>query len=124
MPALEALLRSAHRIVAVYTQPDRPAGRGQQVAASAVKQCALRHGVPIEQPATLKDPAAIERLKQRSADLMVVAAYGLLLPQSVLDTPRLGCMTPTRSCHVQSSHLRAHMSPVAANEKVGHGAAA
>lgn len=92
MPALEALLRSPHRVVAVYTQPDRPAGRGQQVAASAVKQCALRHGVPIEQPATLKDPAAIERLQQSSADLMVVAAYGLLLPQSALDAPRLGCI--------------------------------
>ena len=71
MPALEALLRSPHRVVAVYTQPDRPAGRGQQVAASAVKQCALRHGVPIEQPATLKDAVAIDRLKQESADLMV-----------------------------------------------------
>jgi methionyl-tRNA formyltransferase len=92
VPALEALLRSSHRVVAVYTQPDRPAGRGQQVAASAVKQCALRHGVPVEQPATLKDPAAIERLKQASADLMVVAAYGLLLPQSALDAPRLGCI--------------------------------
>lgn len=92
MPALEALLRSSHRIVAVYTQPDRPAGRGQQVAASAVKQCAMRHGVPVEQPATLKDSAAVERLKQWSADLMVVAAYGLLLPQSVLQMPRLGCV--------------------------------
>jgi methionyl-tRNA formyltransferase len=92
VPALEALLRSSHRVVAVYTQPDRPAGRGQQVAASAVKQCALRHGVPIEQPATLKDPAAIERLQQASADLMVVAAYGLLLPQSALDAPRFGCI--------------------------------
>jgi methionyl-tRNA formyltransferase len=92
VPALEALLRSSHRVVAVYTQPDRPAGRGQQVAASAVKQCALRHGVPIEQPATLKDAEAVERLKHWSADLMVVAAYGLLLPQSVLQTPRLGCV--------------------------------
>jgi methionyl-tRNA formyltransferase len=92
VPALEALLRSPHRIVAVYTQPDRPAGRGQQVAASAVKQCALRHGVPVEQPATLKDPDAVQRLKQWSADLMIVAAYGLLLPQAVLDTPRLGCI--------------------------------
>jgi methionyl-tRNA formyltransferase len=92
VPALEALLRSSHRVVAVYTQPDRPAGRGQNVAASAVKQCAMRHGVPVEQPATLKDPAAVERLAHRSADLMVVAAYGLLLPQSVLQTPRLGCI--------------------------------
>ena len=92
MPALEALLSSPHRVVAVYTQPDRPAGRGQQVAASAVKQCALRHGVPVEQPATMKDPAAVHRLQQWSADLMIVVAYGLLLPQSVLDTPRLGCI--------------------------------
>ena len=92
MPALEALLRSAHRVVAVYTQPDRPAGRGQQLAASAVKQCAVRHGVPVEQPATLREPAAVERLQHWSADVMVVAAYGLLLPQSILQTPRLGCI--------------------------------
>ena len=92
MPALEALLRSSHRVAAVYTQPDRPAGRGQQLAASAVKQCALRHGLPVEQPATLREPAAVERLQNWSADVMVVAAYGLLLPQAVLHTPRLGCV--------------------------------
>ena len=92
MPALEALLRSAHRVVAVYTQPDRPAGRGQQLAASAVKQCAVRHGLPVEQPVTLREPAAVERLQRWSADVMVVAAYGLLLPQSILQTPRLGCI--------------------------------
>lgn len=92
MPALEALLSSPHQIVAVYTQPDRPAGRGQQLAASAVKQCAVRHGLPVEQPPTLRDLAAIERLRSWSADLMIVAAYGLLLPQSVLETPRLGCV--------------------------------
>ncbi len=92
VPALEALLSSPHRIVAVYTQPDRPAGRGQQLAASAVKRCAVRHGLPVEQPATLRDAAAVERLQSWSADLMVVAAYGLLLPQSVLQTPRLGCV--------------------------------
>jgi methionyl-tRNA formyltransferase len=92
VPALEALLGSSHRIVAVYTQPDRPAGRGQQLAASAVKQCALRHELPVEQPATLREPAAVEQLRRWSADLMVVAAYGLLLPQSILQTPRLGCV--------------------------------
>ena len=59
---------------------------------SAVKQCALRHGLPVEQPATLRDPAAVERLQRWSADVMVVAAYGLLLPQSILQTPRLGCI--------------------------------
>lgn len=89
---LDALLRSSHRVVAVYTQPDRPAGRGRQLAASPVKRMALEHGVPVEQPATLKDPAAVERLASFSADLMIVVAYGLLLPQTVLDTPRLGCI--------------------------------
>ena len=92
MPALDALVRSSHRVVAVYTQPDRPAGRGQQLAASAVKQCAVSHGLPVEQPATLREPAAVERLQRWSADVMIVAAYGLLLPQSILDTPRLGCI--------------------------------
>jgi methionyl-tRNA formyltransferase len=92
VPALEALVSSSHKVVAVYSQPDRPAGRGQQLAASAVKQCAVRHGLPVEQPATLRDAAAVERLQRWSADLMVVAAYGLLLPQAVLQTPRLGCL--------------------------------
>jgi methionyl-tRNA formyltransferase len=92
VPALEALLRSSHQVVAVYTQPDRPAGRGQQLAASAVKQCAVRHGLPVEQPATLREPAALERLQRWSPDIMVVAAYGLLLPQAILQTPRLGCI--------------------------------
>jgi methionyl-tRNA formyltransferase len=92
VPALEALLRASHRVVAVYTQPDRPAGRGQQLAASAVKQCAERHALPVEQPATLREPAAVERLQRWSADVMIVAAYGLLLPQSILQTPRLGCI--------------------------------
>ncbi|MET0535748.1 MAG: methionyl-tRNA formyltransferase, partial [Steroidobacter sp.] len=81
-----------HRVLAIYTQPDRPAGRGQQVTMSAVKQCALKHELPVEQPQTLKDAAAVERLAQWSADLMIVVAYGLLLPKTVLDTPRLGCV--------------------------------
>jgi methionyl-tRNA formyltransferase len=92
VPALEALLDSSHRVVAVYTQPDRPAGRGQQLAASAVKQCAVRHGLPVEQPATLRESSAVEQLQRWSADVMVVAAYGLLLPQAILETPRLGCI--------------------------------
>lgn len=92
VPALEALVASSHRVEAVYTQPDRPAGRGRHVAMSAVKQSALRHGLAIEQPATLRDPAALERLRSFSADVMVVVAYGLLLPAPVLQTPRLGCI--------------------------------
>jgi methionyl-tRNA formyltransferase len=92
VPALKALIASRHRVLAVYTQPDRRAGRGQQVTMSAVKQCALHHELPVEQPLTLKDPAAVERLAQYSADLMIVVAYGLLLPKAVLETPRLGCV--------------------------------
>jgi methionyl-tRNA formyltransferase len=92
VPALEALIASRHRVLAVYTQPDRPSGRGQHVTMSAVKQCALKHQLPVEQPQTLKDPAAVERLAQYKADLMIVVAYGLLLPKTVLDTPRFGCV--------------------------------
>ena len=92
VPALEALAASAHRVVAVYTQPDRPAGRGQQLAMSAVKQCALRHSLPVEQPPTLRDPEAVERLAALRPDVMVVVAYGLILPANVLAIPRLGCV--------------------------------
>lgn len=92
VPALQALLRSEHRVLAVYTQPDRPAGRGRHLAMSAVKQCALEAGLSVEQPSTLRDPAAVDRLTGWSADLMIVVAYGLLLPEPVLRTPRLGCV--------------------------------
>jgi methionyl-tRNA formyltransferase len=91
VPALGALHAAGHPIVAVYTQPDRPAGRGQEVGAGPVKRCALALGLPIEQPATLRSPEAVARLKEHDADLMVVAAYGLILPPSVLELPRLGC---------------------------------
>lgn len=92
VPALEALSASRHRVLAVYTQPDRPAGRGQQLAMSAVKQCALRHRLPVEQPPTLRDQAAVERLASWNADVMVVVAYGLILPADVLAIPALGCL--------------------------------
>jgi methionyl-tRNA formyltransferase len=92
VPALEALVASRHQVVAVYTQPDRPAGRGQQLTMSAVKQCALRHGLPVEQPKTLRDPATVERLASWRPDVMVVVAYGLILPADVLQIPRLGCL--------------------------------
>ncbi len=91
VPALDALHGRGHAIVAVYTQPDRPAGRGQSVASSPVKQRALELGLPVEQPATLRSPEAVERLRGLDADLMVVAAYGLILPREVLEVPRLGC---------------------------------
>ena len=89
---LAALLVQAHPVVAVYTQPDRPAGRGRRPTASAVKQLAADHGIPVEQPASLHAPDALESLKAYDGDLMIVAAYGLLLPEAVLNAPRLGCM--------------------------------
>ncbi|MDD3517373.1 MAG: methionyl-tRNA formyltransferase [Chromatiales bacterium] len=92
VPALKALIDSPHEVVAVYTQPDRPAGRGRKLTPSPVKQVALEHAIPVEQPKTLKDAEAQQRLAGYTPDLMVVAAYGLILPQAVLDLPRLGCI--------------------------------
>jgi len=92
VPALDALHAAGHTMVAAYTQPDRPAGRGRVLAAGPVKQRALALGIPVEQPATLKTADAVERLASYGADLMVVVAYGLILPQAILDTPRLGCL--------------------------------
>jgi methionyl-tRNA formyltransferase len=91
VPALDALMRSDHHVVAVYTQPDRPAGRGRNLRTSAVKQAAIRHALPVIQPARFSDPGAMDTLQQIKADLMVVVAYGLILPPEVLATPELGC---------------------------------
>ena len=92
LPPLQALIGSEHQLVAVYTQPDRPAGRGRKIQFSPVKQCALEHGLKLLQPASFKNLEAINQLRSLQADLMVVAAYGILLPQAVLDAPRLGCI--------------------------------
>ena len=89
---LKALLDTPHQIIAVYSQPDRPAGRGQKLTPSPVKQLALQHAIPVFQPQTLRDPAAQAELAALKPDLMVVVAYGLILPQLVLDVPRLGCI--------------------------------
>lgn len=89
---LQALLDAGRQVVAVYTQPDRPAGRGQKLMPSPVKQLAEQHGIPVHQPQRLRDPAAQAELAGLNADLMVVVAYGLILPQAVLDMPRLGCI--------------------------------
>ncbi len=89
---LQALTDAGREVIAVYTQPDRPAGRGQKLMPSPVKQLALQHNIPVHQPQTLRDPAAQAELASLQADLMVVVAYGLILPQAVLDMPRLGCI--------------------------------
>ncbi len=90
--ALIALIGSEHEVVAVYTQPDRPAGRGRKLRASPVKEVALEHNIPVLQPNNLKEAETQDELRSFNADVMVVAAYGLILPQVVLDIPRLGCL--------------------------------
>jgi methionyl-tRNA formyltransferase len=92
VPALSALIEGRHDVVAVYTQPDRPAGRGRKTLPSPVKQRALEAGLPVLQPLSLKDAATQAELAGWDADLLVVAAYGLILPQAVLDIPRHGCV--------------------------------
>ena len=92
VPPLKALLASAHEVVAVYTQPDRPAGRGRKLAASPVQQLALEQGVPVYQPDNFKAEEEVDRLSALQADLMVVVAYGLLLPETVLNATRIGCI--------------------------------
>ncbi|MDF9392464.1 MULTISPECIES: methionyl-tRNA formyltransferase [Methylococcus] len=92
VPALRALIASGNPPCAVYTQPDRPAGRGRRIASSPVKQLASDHGLPVFQPESLKGPEELERLRELAPDLMVVVAYGLILPPPVLTVPRLGCV--------------------------------
>lgn len=89
---LAALLTTEHEICAVYTQPDRPSGRGRKLTASPVKQLALEHQIPVQQPLNFKSEKTKQTLADYQADLMIVVAYGLLLPQVVLDTPKLGCI--------------------------------
>ena len=90
--ALAALFGAGHEIALVLTQPDRPAGRGMQLTASPVKQFATAHGLPVYQPSSLKDAASQDVLRAIRADIMVVAAYGLILPPAVLDLPTHGCL--------------------------------
>ena len=90
--ALQALLTSEHEVVAVYCQPDRPAGRGRKLKPGPVKALALEHNIPVCQPLSLKGADEQARLSGFQADVMVVAAYGLLLPEAVLKIPRYGCL--------------------------------
>jgi methionyl-tRNA formyltransferase len=92
VPSLQALLDSEYEVVAVYTQPDRPAGRGRQRSASPVKQLAVQQDIPVCQPDLLRSDAAQQQLAAWQPDLMVVVAYGLILPPEVLAIPRLGCI--------------------------------
>lgn len=90
--ALQALIESPYNVVAVYTQPDRPQGRGRKLAPSPVKEEALKHHLPVYQPESLKNLEEQQKIRDMKADLMVVVAYGLILPKTVLEAPRLGCL--------------------------------
>ena len=92
VPTLRMLLASEHKLCAVYTQPDRPAGRGRKLTPSPVKALALTAGVPVLQPESLKTPAAIAEMQAFEADLLIVVAFGMILTQAVLDIPKLGCL--------------------------------
>ncbi len=92
VPTLQMLIDTAHEVCAVYTQPDRPAGRGRQLTPSPVKSLAVSAGIPVFQPQTLRTEEEQQQLRSLAADLMVVVAYGVILPQTVLDTPKLGCI--------------------------------
>jgi methionyl-tRNA formyltransferase len=92
VPSLQMLLDSEHEICAVYTQPDRPAGRGRKLHHSPVKDLALTAGLPVFQPLTLKTDDDLQQIKAFNADLIVVVAYGMILTQAVLDAPKFGCI--------------------------------
>lgn len=92
VPTLEVLLQAGLHLVGVYTQPDRPKGRGQTLAAPPVKELALRHGIPVFQPQKLRAPEVVEELRALAPDLIVVVAFGQILPKSVLEIPRYGCI--------------------------------
>jgi len=89
---LQGLIDADYDIVAAYTQPDRPAGRGKKLSASAVKNLALKHNIPVEQPLNFKDDVTLKTLSSYEADVMIVVAYGIILPKKVLTTPKLGCL--------------------------------
>jgi len=89
---LEKLLASKHKIIAVYSQPDRPAGRGRKLMASPVKSLAVEHNIPVYQPVSLKDETAQQELIKLQADIMIVVAYGLILPKVILNAPKFGCL--------------------------------
>lgn len=89
---LEAIIRAGHEVTAVVTQPDKQKGRGKEVQMTPVKECALKHGIPVLQPVKIKEPEAVAELKKYPADIFVVAAFGQLLTEEILNMPKFGCI--------------------------------
>ena len=92
VPCLQALLQQAYDVVGVFTQPDKPKGRSKELQFPPVKECAVKHGIPVFQPRRIKTPEAIEELKKYPADIYIVAAFGQILSQEILDLPKYGCL--------------------------------
>lgn len=92
VPSLEALVAAGHQVVGVFSQPDKPKNRGMKLLSTPVKVCAQAHDIPVFQPTKLRDGTALETIRQLAPDLIVVAAYGRILPQEILDAPPLGCI--------------------------------
>ncbi len=90
VPTLEAILAAGHRVLAVFTQPDRPKGRGGELSRSPVKETALRHGISVHQPERIRRPEVVEQLQQLQPEIMVVVGYGQIIPQSIIDIPPQG----------------------------------
>lgn len=117
VPVLEWLFNSEHELVAVYTQPDRPAGRGNKLHPSPVKEFAQSNNIPVYQPINFKEASAVDTFKALKPDLMVVAVYGLLLPKVILETPRLGCVNVHISLLPRWRGASPNVQPILAGDK-------
>ena len=115
VPSLEALIGAGHAVCGVFTQPDRPKNRGMKLQASPVKECALSHDIPVFQPVKMRDGAALELVRSLAPELIVVAAYGRILPKDILDCPPLGCI------NVHSSLLPAYRGSAPINWAILNG---
>lgn len=117
VPVLASLFNSEHKVVAVYTQPDRPAGRGNKLHPSPVKEFAQSNNIPVYQPINFKELSTVDIFKALKPDLMVVAVYGLLLPKVILETPRLGCVNVHISLLPRWRGASPNIQPILAGDK-------
>ena len=100
VPSLQRLIEDGHEVAAVYTQPDKPKGRGYQLAAPPVKELALQHGIPVYQPTKMKDGSVAAQLREIAPDLIAVVAYGRILPKEILEIPPYGCVNAVSYTHL------------------------
>ena len=96
---LEEIIKAGHEVALVVTQPDKPKGRGKAMQFTPVKECALKHGIEVFQPVKVRESANVEYLRKFNADIMIVVAFGQILPKSILDMPKYGCVNVHASLH-------------------------